>query len=237
MKDLEKYIHDKTSEIIASGAIEKKIEEAILSGLNKSVEAAVTDVFRSYSDFTKKLEKLISDNIGLNLEEAEIPKYNDMVIKLVRKYLNENLEEIASKGISERMEKILAMPPKRLKISQMAANFAEKVSEEAQYSGSFTFIIEKRTSHYSSFSSDWYDIYMDEEANKPKDKCLIKFSLSEKVGSIYSLRIGQDAMHKKLFLGDFYNFEKDLINIYAAGTIIEIDCEEVETYFEKECEC
>lgn len=79
--DIKEIVENKMDEVVKSGKIEKLIENKI----EKSIEKAIEEYFRSYGDFQKDLESVLQEKMKVNLDDMEIPEYNQLILNAIEK--------------------------------------------------------------------------------------------------------------------------------------------------------
>ncbi|RSK89546.1 hypothetical protein EJF22_23225 [Pandoraea apista] len=104
MQELQNVVSTAFANIVASGAIEKAIEER----LQRTITEAIDSELRSYSDFGKIIEERIKQSLQVNFDSAAIPGYNDLILKIIAQQLNANMGSALTANLQERMAELLA---------------------------------------------------------------------------------------------------------------------------------
>lgn len=69
--DLNKIMNDALVELEENGFV----EEVVKKQLAETIKRVVNEVFGNWGDFSKKIEKHLSENININLDKLDIQKY------------------------------------------------------------------------------------------------------------------------------------------------------------------
>lgn len=227
MQELQNVVSTAFANIVASGAIEKAIEEK----LQKTITEAIDGELRSYSDFGKAIGERIKQSLQINFDTLGLPGYNDLVLKIVSQQLEVNMSSALSEHIQERMTELLAPAPASINLSDLVAEFIKLDTERASYaptSDEFTLIV-KRDTEIRSMRFEY--VYLDPDAYKSEYQC--KYQIRIVDGVVSNVTFNDVDPSKKLFVGKLYGFERRLFQLYAAGTKLVLDDEtkEISTYY------
>jgi hypothetical protein len=227
MTDIKKMMVLAFEEIGSKGVIKEVFEKKI----RETIERIIGDLFSSYSEFGKSLEKKLGEKIAINLEEIDIPMYNVMIENYIRDQTTAVMNEQHKKLIDERLSKILAEEVKReWKLSEIVSEVVEKNAESAQENG-----WDQVSLHIEKCSSLTF-IRIDPEPNKEKYQCCIDICIDNKNGSINSAEVGEyntKNFTKDKFLVRLHNVELLIFRLYSQGCKIIIDegeCEDASYY-------
>lgn len=225
MKDLQELVATSFSKIAASGVIEEMIEKKLV----ETIGSVVNDSLRSYSDFGKQVSEAVKVSMQVDLRGLGLPGYNDLILKIIRQQVNALTENSIAKQVEEQMTKLLAPAPAEIKISKLVKDFIEFSAPdgcECDGPDRISLHIEE-----SSHGSRW--ISLDKIPGKRQYSCAYRFAVRIEDGRIFGLRIDDEEVKQKLFVGDFYSFERDLFQMYAAGTkvIIDAEADDIDTYY------
>jgi hypothetical protein len=203
--------------IVASGLIEKTIEEK----LTETIKSAIDNQLRQYSDFGKAIEQKVKELVKVDLSSLGLEGYNDFVMKIIRKNVAELTDKSISTQIENQLKELLAPAPEQIELSKLVANFIafSKENDLTENQSEITLIVE-----HSSGSSDYRYVCLDAEPNKSAYQCKYRIGVTSK-GDPFSMRIDDEDMRKKLFVGSMYSFERDLFQMHVAGTKIIFDKE------------
>lgn len=201
--------------VIASGLIEKSIETAIADTIGRLVK----EHLQSYSEFGKQLSKLVAESFALN-GSLDLPSYNDTLLKIIRKQVQTLTEDTIQRQVAANMEKLLTPPPASIKLSELVAAYIKHLEDkldsgDVAYGNEITFIMDSDDGKFTYVS-------LDDEANKRKHECEIRFGVYK--GELFSLTFQKSDIEKDMFAGPFYDFERMLFQMKAAHSKIELDC-------------
>jgi hypothetical protein len=210
--------------VIASGSIEKAIEDAV----GKTVKSIMEDQLRSYSDIGKLIEASVKKSLAMN-GELDLPSYNDTLLKIIRKQVQSYTEDTIQRQVAKNLEELLAPPPESIKLSDLVEQYRKHLTNQLDegdgYSGEFTFLMDHGDRGYTHI----------ELSDDPKVKRYngdIRLGV-DREGKIYTLSFGKREVEKDLFAGPFYQFEKSLFQMKAAGTklILDVESSEIDTSY------
>lgn len=215
MTDINEAVVNSLNAIVASG----KIEAIISQKLEKTIESILDDTLKSWSDFGKSLQTKVKESLQINLDKVDLPSYNDLVLKIIKKQVDAQIENAMLTNIEENMKGLFSLPPKEIKLSKLIEDFIEYSDEfDRDRSEKISLHIEP-----SSYGSKW--IYIDPKGGKEKYRCKIHFGVSDKDNKIFGLRVDGEDFGKKLFIGSMSQLERDIFQLYAAGSTLIIDGE------------
>lgn len=225
MQALEKIVADSFAKIVESGAIEKAIEQK----LGETIVNIVQNELRDYSDFSKTLKEHVKTSLQVNFDKLDLPSYNDLILRVIRQTVLSKSELLIQQNFVPQIEMLLAPAPSEIKISKLIANFIEySKSDDCSCSGpdQISLIIET-----TDYNSKW--VSFDKDPNKMPHQCAYRFGVSDSDGHMFALRIDDAEVKKYLYVGEFYNFERDLFQMYAAKTkvIFDADADDIDTSY------
>jgi len=219
MEELKNAIVKSFNKMADSG----KIQEIIDKKLEATVTSVLDDCLRDWSDFGKALKEVVKTNLNINMDDLKIAGYNDLILKIIQQKIDSNISAISTEQIEKQMAELLKNPPTEIKLSELIADFIEyNCDEDNPYENpeEITFIYENK--HYPY-------VYFDKEPNQEKYRCEFRFGISDE--KMFNCKIDGEELDKSLFHGAMFNFEKKLFHMYAAGTKIIMDVDDVETYY------
>lgn len=225
MNDLQNAVTEKFAQIAASGAIEAMIEKQ----LTETIGSIIQRQLETYSDFGKAVGEAVKKAVNVDIDRLELPGYNDLILKLIQRNVMAQMETSIESQVAKQMAELLAPPPAEIKLSDLIKQFIEMKSSDDNQSDNpenITLIIQAESYGFSH-------IYFDEEPDKEKYRCGYSIHL-DKEGKAYSIKIDGEDTKKKLFVGPFYNFEKLMFNIHAAGVKVVLDQGDSEDDYETE---
>ncbi|MBU2708955.1 hypothetical protein KCM76_23370 [Zooshikella marina] len=220
MKEMETAVVNAFNNLADTGVI----NEIITSSVERCVKSIIEDCLRPYSDFGDHLKETIKNTLNINIENLCLGGYNDFILKVIKAKLDATVFEEGRKQIESNLEELLAPAPKEIKFSELIEDFKKfAIDKEVELDDRITLNICKLSS--LSF------IYFDEESGKSDYQCKFQITINEKDHTINSIEIDGDKYREKLFIGKLYDFERDLFQLYAAGTKLIPDFDEVDPYY------
>lgn len=235
MKDFSNAVNTAMQAMIDSG----KVEEIIKAKLEKTVESAIDDALRSYSDFGKGLTKHIESSLKVDFSNCNLQEYGQTVLKMVEGLVNKHVQESAQAKLLDQLNKLFDTPPAQITLQQLLDDYKEGEEDEAQRDGheKCGFVIEtdnygfisigfnpsSEKDNYSSYSSD------KKRVDKVRD-CEIQLHLSkkDKQDGVYELRWISFGGYKPETTHNFmptslHGIARRLYQMYSAGTVVTID--------------
>jgi len=203
------------SQRIQSGAV----EQAIIKHVDKLIEDAASDVFRSYGDVGKAIKEQFAKAVMPKLKEiGDIPTYHQFVtqrLKMsVQNFYDNRIAQVIDKEIAELLQEI----PEQINLSWFVEKLiiSAKESRDGDYGGQITLNIEH--------DGRWLHIGMDKEEGKSRYQCAYRIDAKKDDDGqckIYAAKIDDDNIGSSKIVGPFYNFEKILMHVYALkGSIV-----------------
>lgn len=213
MIDLNKIINEKMIEIEKDGFIEKIIED----NLKKCLESVISDVFSYSGPIRDGIKNHIKENLNVNLHDLNIPQYNTLVVQAVNKKVKEMIEIQGINKLNECIDKMLMDVKEEYTLSEIIEQLKEEdYKEKYEYSHDdyLTLIIEERYG--------FKHIYLDLEPNKSKYECDYNINIDDE-GKIYSTKLENIDITKKLKIGNLYGLSEMIFKIYSSGAKIILD--------------
>lgn len=210
MDPLKQAVAAAFDKIVASGVIEQTIEKK----LTETIVDAIGSHLRSYSDFGQAIQKQVQQAIGVDLERADLPSYNDFVLKVIRKQLDSAMADTAAKQLEENMAKLLVKAPAEITLQQLVDDFIEAFKEDREG--------QEFTLHIDHSSYGFKYVCLDVEEGKGEYSCDFRIGV-DRDGHVFSLQLGGKDVTKTLFVGPIYGFERAVFQLYTAKTKIVIE--------------
>ena len=184
----------------------------------------------SYSEFGQRIAKALQASLHAG-DPINLPSYNDLVLKVVRKQVDAQLERVLQTQLADNLAKLLQTPPEEITLEKLVDSFRDFCAgriEPGEF-GKFTLLVEQ-----DEGPTRFAHIHIDEKPNKKKYECEYQIHVMD--GTIYQLRIGRLDVEKTLFVGDFYGWEKLLFSMKVAGTKLLVDAkwELIDTHYGSE---
>lgn len=226
------------------GIVEKKVEELVKDVVGNSL--------RSYSDFSKELQKKLEASLVLKLDEIGILQYSEIITKAVVKRLNSGMIELADisaeKNIGKFVDDMFDMPANKIKLSELCEKLIEEYKEdnEDESSGEIGFKLVQDSEDRSYTSSyNWFTAYFKEDGAVEKEsyssnsytydyKIRILQDKKTEVCTISGIDMGfKGSIEQNLFTKKKYGFEKLLMDLYCRKSEIELDEDDCSTEWDR----
>lgn len=217
------------NQVMADFKEEKYLEKLIRKRLEKTMEDVVNSLFRSYSDFSKKLQEQIEKEMVVNLEELTLPEYNALVLNWVKEIVNNHIGDHLKKNIQENLDKFFdPIKKKEWRLSEIIDKFKEDCGgDDENYGTKMSFHCEE--TRYSSDDEKYmYHIYFDQEDDKDAYQCDFHLFIAD--GKLSSVKSEKGDLAKSKYK-DFYGFDQFLFQLYAGDVTIKVDEGAVDTHF------
>ncbi|WNF36443.1 hypothetical protein RJD24_18775 [Bacillaceae bacterium IKA-2] len=212
--DLNLIVNDTLSELKKEGYVEKIAKEHLKSTINDIVK----DSLRSYSDFGKGLKEQVQNKMQFNLENLDIPSYNQVVMNIIKSELEHSIHEEGAKRIQESIQKILGTSKEEYKLSDLIKEIVEDDCElnELSYEEfqEITVVIENK---YNNIY-----IYIDAEEDKSWHECKYKVVLNED-GTVWRAEIGAKSFDNKVIMGGLYGADATIFKMWTRKAKLIVD--------------
>ena len=222
--NIQEQVQVALNNIVESG----KIEEIVAKNVEKTIESLLHESLREYSDFGRQLKEVVNTALKINLDNVSTLGYQQIVIDIVNEKLKTAMLESISKPITERLNEILAPFEKRTyKLSEIIEKYKECEWNEWDDEGEISFHVEL---------SDRGNIYVYFDKNQRREKRSCEYQLSiGKDGILWMFEIKDYRPTKgDLRAGSIHGtFDHFIFNLYASQSSIEIDEDDVETYWSR----
>lgn len=212
--DLNKIMNDALVDLEENGFV----EEIVKKQLAETIKRVVNEVFGNWGDFSKKIEKHLSENININLDKLDIQKYNVLVATTVKEKIDMTMKVEAIEHLKRNLDNMLVGAEKEYKMSELLEMLKMDKYDIDEYEGDedcITFILDE-----NKYSSGW--IKIDKEPNKSKYRCEHSILL-RKDGTIASYRHENREISSKDIISGFDGFGDLLFKIFAHGSKIILD--------------
>lgn len=192
--------------LIASGEIDTAIDKQLKSTISHILQ----DALSSYSDFGSLLKEAVKKAVACN-GEIDLPAYNDLVIKVIRRQVEHQLNDSLQRQVAERVTKLLETPPESIKVSELVKSFIE----DRLHHGCHCDAPEITCRVIESDTYGYWSLILDEEPDKSEYQADIRVHMTRD-NEVYALNLGRVDVEKRLFVGPVYGFEQRLFQLYAA---------------------
>lgn len=209
------------SQRIQSGAV----EQAIVKHVDKLIESAAEDVFRSYGDVGKAIKDQFAKAIMPRLESiGDLPTYHEYVTNRLKLATQQFYDNRLAAVLDAEFKELMTEIPEQITLSWLVEQVVKDSREDNDsYEGSITLIVDTEERSWGS----WINLYIDKEEGKSTRDCEFNLHLSKNKETgkydVLGVRIGGYKAGEKLSMGRKYGFEKILFNIYAMKGQIDLD--------------
>lgn len=239
------------AEALAAATAPEKVREIVEREIGKTVEDAIRQSVRSFSPFGRALEKKLEEAMCVN--DLSLPSYGQMMTDLVQRLVQKHVADLVGARLEEDLVDILNIAPKTIKLSEIAAKMREKHEGEG-YGPVITCHVEDASNEDSNFWGPSWLVYLDDdthyEASQRKNASVcvrISHGFRDKngppshkltTGTIWRIDAGGRSVTADKATGwhgtyrrpdKVYGLAERLLAYYAAGTVIEIDEDNVLT--------
>lgn len=233
MIEIRELLVTSIDKLVASGAIEKAMEEAIA----KTVVEVLKSQLREYSDFGKQLTKAVEKSLAIH-GEIDLPAYNHAILKIIERQVELSSRQSIEREVAQRMKELLTPAPERIALSTLVEQYVQHLKDK--HEGGCTCYGDGRAYvdlRASKDAGNFYDLILAESREKPSSYSAragqisvgIHISKSEdgepKAGKIYHLAFSNADVEKQMFVGPIRNFERSIFQMKAANTQLELDCD------------
>ena len=247
MSDISTAVNKAMEEIVNNGTVETIIKNK----LEKTVESAIDDALRSYSDFGKALSEQISESLCVDVKKVSLEQHTDALLKMMEGAVNQHVHEAAQEKVKRQINELFEPPPQNITLQELINQYIEDNRDEAARDGHdcCALIIEesdydfiyvglnpstKKGSRYSFSSSDEF------VSNVSDCELQLHFNKEDKESDKLKISWISYGGYKRettaSFLPTIYHgFSRLLFQMYIAGTTINLEhgiyAENYETYY------
>lgn len=218
--DIAKIAQEKIELMVQEGAIEKMVE----TNIRKSVESIVNDMFRSYGDWSKKIEEALKQKLEINLDNLDIKSYNAMVVSTIEGCLTDTIAKDSLELVKSKVTAILGIPvQKEWKLSDICKLYWQEVYNkeskilhlkisESEYGSRHIYIGYKDTGRYTNSETTEIRIHVNTKDNT------VYAASTQNYGSTNPLK---DRVYKG-------KLEAVLMTLWAHDCVLNIDVEDAD---------
>ena len=210
--------------IVASGVIEKKVEEAA----QKAIEDIIRDTFSWSSPMYKELKAVMQEKLQINFRDLDLPIYNEFLLEQVKNIIKVQIEEGGANPFGEQITKLLKHDVKpEYTLYQLIEEFKEMNRDEYDPSDE-----PQLTLHISKSEYGNRHIYIDKEDGKNKWDCEYRFCIDSNDNHIFGIDLrGEDRTKDKAnSILSTDAFGDLLLRIKAAGSKVVVTSDNVDDY-------
>lgn len=213
---------------IQEGALEKAITENV----DRLINDAASDVFKSYGDVGKAIKEQMTKSLMPRLESIDdLPNYSNFVTNRLKLAAQDFHDQKLAKVIDDELKEVFSEIPEEITLKWLVEKMlshAQEYNEDQE--GEITLIIDVKDRSWGGYIS----VYMDNESDKDKHQCDYDLHLSKEKDtnkySVLGLKVNGDKVGDRLTLGRMYGFDKVLMNIYAMKGFVSIDSLDADDY-------
>lgn len=210
--------------IVASGVIEKKVEEVT----QKALETIIADAFLWNTPAYKELKTIMQEKLQVDFSRLDLPVYNEFLLERVKQIITAQIEENGVAPFGEQITQLLKREVKpQYNLFQLLDEFKniKRVYYNRDNNDYLTLHI-KRTDYGS------IKIAIDEEEDKDYWSCSYRFYIDSNNNTIFGveLRDNKDSANKATNILFTDSFGELLLRIRAAGSQIFVTDENTDDY-------
>lgn len=230
--DISQIVTDKVAAMESDGVIKTEIEKHV----EDSVKEAIRNVFSGYR-IRQEIETVLAQQVPGIVRQIGLDGYNAFVAETVKKLVVTAVKEDAAKVLNERIEEILLMKRKEIRVSEILKGYRdyanlnddedEKHDLNENHDG-YTCRLEKRINKYDSvfnYYTLYFDLNGDIEGPYPDDYDIVVRirQYEDDPGVVTDVFISGNSINKQFAEQNPSNFEALLLNLYLNETDIIMD--------------
>lgn len=228
MIDIQKVLNEQIAKYC-----EEELNNSIQKHLAVMMDKVLENVFskRGDNNLSKEVEKQLKEWLKVNIWSSDLLQYNWMIWNAVAQYINKAIEERNVKPIISIVDAIVWKSEdwEVKSFDELIRNIKGKMDEEIEddYHRKADDIW-KDYPIYATYKMEngWIDIFCDDEMWEEKRNCTIKFSISSKTNTIFSV-CGPSSRASR----SFSKIESYINNLYLSQTKIQgIDWDSLENW-------
>ena len=120
MEAIQQIVNNQVQAMIDSGAIQKSIE----ANIEKSINSAIEDQFRSYGNLTKQIEEGFKEGLKVDFKDMPFEVYNQQMLVAVKTKLGNLFAADASGKFMAEMDKVLDAAPAEMSLKDLVESIA-----------------------------------------------------------------------------------------------------------------
>lgn len=212
--NIEATVQAAIEEALSPAVLREKITELV----GKTVDSALADQFRSYGEFGKVVAAAIKTLIPHEVSIDGAARFDHVLKAAIERRLAAYNDDRMAAFMAPMLDDLLQVPPAEITLSKLVADAIKGWADHHRRENDSqpTVIVEQ-----SAYGSRW--VYMDPRSDKSKYECQVRIGVSEDTGKMFGLSIEGSEVGKRLFAGDFYDFERDLFALYTRGAKLVVD--------------
>jgi hypothetical protein len=220
MKEIQSVVNDTVATMLSDGTVEK----LIATNVQKAIETAITDNFRSYGGITKQISTAIEEGLKINPSDIDFQSYNEQMLVAVKTKLGNLFAGAASERFLSEIDDVLKPAPESISLKEIVEFIVKDWREdEFETDGDDEATVETETSTYGSVS---VKLWKERTSRYGSSSPALEFYLSGAKGEGLRVRINHRHSYNPTC---FSTTEAFLFKLYAAGTVI-TDVEDFDAY-------
>jgi hypothetical protein len=201
--------------------IEKIIEEEARKAIDKCLKDTVQNMFRSYSDFGKALDKKLTEVFSIDLKKMDFGSYNMLIQKIIKEKIESKIDSEAVDKLNNYIETLFTgLEKDTYKLSELINKMKERYAEYKDMDDlpdCCSVYVDSPDTDYSR------TISFDTEENKSEYECRYVFHVHNESNRLFGLRIKGLNIEKGILLCDLNVFERLLVRLQANEGKVIID--------------
>ncbi len=217
-------VQELATEMMASYLRSPKGQEFIAKTVETPCQDAIKDAMGKYSDFSKQVQKAVTQALKVD-QELDLPSYGEMIVEVVRRQAEGITQSQLAKQVQPQLAKLLTPAPERIKLTELVKEYVQMLREKNE-SGCVCYGDERIG---IQIKEDGGFIYVDLKESISDKTWDVRIGLhrksrdDRKLASMHHLRFDDVTVEQKVFRDNFYSFERSLLQMKAAGTLVELD--------------
>lgn len=204
--------------------LKEKLNDSIQNHLSEMMDKVLSNVFsRRWDDnLWKEVERQLKEWLKVNIWQSELLQYNWMVGEAIAAYFKKNIEERNIQPIVSIVDAVV-WTPKTWEIrsfEHLISNIKDKITDDIEDD-----YHRRADDHWKDYpiyatykkSSGWIEVVLDNEMWERKEKCTIRFLISDTTNTIFSVSHSL----KQMALSRFTKVESYINNLYLSQTKIQ----------------
>lgn len=218
--NLENLMNECYEELKDSG----RIKEIMKNTLDKTMLETIETLFGRWSPFSKELRDRLSKELRIDFEKMSLPEYNKVIVDQVKEIVDTHLVDQGMLKVKQELDSYLgAEGAREYKLSKIVEAVKQEV-DEGEYPGDEMTVLVDKDRTVLTFVS------LDSSPGKSEWECKYRLAIS-KDGKLNSASINGSGYGAYVKLGDMDKAERLLYKIYATGSTIIVDTDDIDTEY------
>ncbi len=215
-------LQELATEMMAAYLRSPKGQEAIAKTVETTCLDAIKEAMGKYSDFAKFVPRSVTKALQVD-HELDLPSYGEMIVEVVRRQAEGITQSQLAKQVQPQLAKLLTPAPERIKLTELVKEYVQMLREKNE-SGCVCYGDDRIGIEITQETGNF--VYVSLKESKSDKTWDIRIGLHRKPGdlaSLFHLRFDDVTMEQKVFRDEVYSFERSLLQMKAAGTLVELD--------------